>query len=137
MNFIEWKLDVYGVSVKECDAQHEKLVKLINELYDAMTKKQTRDVLQKILKELVEYTIYHFSTEENFFKITNYPDAAVQKLEHEKFTKTILDFKKKFEESALTLISIDLLKFLKDWLLHHISVSDKKYGPHLNSNGIL
>ena len=137
MSFIEWKQNEYGVNVKECDTQHRKLVKIINDLFDAMSQKKTRDVLQKILTELVEYTMYHFSTEENLFKIADYPNAALQKAEHEKFTKTILDFKKKFEESATTLISIELLKFLKDWLLNHISVSDKKYGAYLNSKGIV
>ena len=126
----------YGVGVKECDNQHQKLIKLINELYDAMTERKTRESLGKILKELVYYTAYHFSTEENLFKTTDYPEAAVQKLEHEKFTKTVTDFKKKFEETATTLISIALLKFLKDWLLQHISIVDKKYGPYLNSKGV-
>ena len=137
MSFLDWKPEEYGVGVKECDNQHQKLIKLINELYDAMIEKKTRESLGKILKELVDYTVYHFSTEENLFKITDYPEAAAQKLEHEKFTKTVTDFKKKFEETSTTLISIDILKFLREWLLNHICIVDKKYGPYLNSKGVL
>ncbi|MEK6564996.1 MAG: bacteriohemerythrin [Candidatus Omnitrophota bacterium] len=136
MSFLDWKPEEYGVGVKECDNQHQKLIKLINELYDAMIEKKTRESLGKILNELVDYTVYHFSAEEDLFKITYYPEAVVQKLEHEKFTKTVTDFKKKFEETSTTLISVELLKFLKDWLLQHISIVDKKYGPYLNSKGV-
>lgn len=137
MSFLVWKPEEYGVGVKECDTQHQKLIKLINQLYDAMTEKKTRELLGKILKELVDYAVYHFSAEDNLFKITDYPGATEQKLEHEKFTKTVTDFKKKFEETSTTLISIELLKFLKDWLLQHICIVDKKYGPYLNSKGVL
>jgi len=31
---------------------------------------------------------------------------------------------------------MEVLNFLRKWLLNHIQGSDKKYGPHLNAKGI-
>jgi len=33
-------------------------------------------------------------------------------------------------------VSVDLLNFLKDWLVGHIGNSDKKYSQFLNSKGV-
>jgi len=33
-------------------------------------------------------------------------------------------------------LSLEVMNFLKDWLMNHIQGSDKKYGPYLNSHGI-
>ena len=44
-------------------------------------------------------------------------------------------YKKGFDEGKV-LLSIDVIDFLKDWLINHIQGSDKKYGPFLNEKGL-
>ena len=63
MALIEWN-DEYSVKVKEIDQQHMKLVNLINELHLAMKEARGREVVGKILTDLISYTKFHFSTEE-------------------------------------------------------------------------
>jgi len=65
-----------------------------------------------------------------------YPDLASQKKEHEVFTAKIQNFKDEFD-SGRTSLSVSLATFVKDWLFGHISGSDKKYGPFLNSKGVI
>jgi len=72
----------------------------------------------------------------NPFARTAYPAAAAHKKEHDDLTKQVLDVKKKFQEGATATLSMEVLNFLRKWLLNHIQGSDKKYGPHLNAKGI-
>jgi len=134
MAFISWD-EKYSVGVSEMDAQHKQLVKLLGELYDAMQAQKATEVVGKILNELVRYTKTHFAAEERYMAQAGYPDLAAQKKEHEVFTAKIQKFKEEFD-AGRTSLSVSLATFVKDWLFSHISGSDKKYGPFLNSSGI-
>ena len=61
---MQWK-DDYLVNVREVDTQHKKLVSLVVELDTAMRQGKGRDVVGKILTSLVQYTQYHFGTEDS------------------------------------------------------------------------
>lgn len=134
MAVIAWD-EKYSVSVRELDSQHQQLINIINELYDAMSAQKTSDVLGNILNKLIGYTKTHFATEEKYMEQYNYPDLASQKREHAAFTEKVLKFKEDFDGGRTT-ISVSITSFLKDWLINHISGSDKKYGPFLNSKGV-
>jgi hemerythrin len=135
MPLLEWneKLSV-GVSV--IDDEHRKLLGMLNELYDAMQTKQSEKVLGKILDALLAYTAYHFKHEEALLAKTGYAAAAEHEKEHTDLTKQVLDVQKKYREGATATLSTEVLNFLRKWLLTHILGSDKKFGPHLNANGI-
>lgn len=134
LSYIQWDAHLtVGVSI--IDEQHQKLVGIVNELYDNMKLGKTKDIMGKILGELINYTVYHFQTEENLFKNNNYPDMAAHMKEHSELTKKALDIKAKFENGTL-LISVELLDFLKKWLNDHILSTDKKAAKFLNEKGI-
>lgn len=135
MAFMQWK-DSYSVNIREIDEQHKKLVGLINDLFDAMTQGHGKEVLGKVIQGLVDYTVFHFGTEERLFQAHGYPETAQHKAEHERFTQKVLEFKKGFD-AGTALLTKDILKFLSDWLNGHILVVDKKYGPYLNSKGVV
>ena len=130
MSLINWD-DSYSVHIKKIDEQHKGLVKLVNELHDAMSQGAANDVLSKVLNSLVDYTIIHFNTEEEMFKSYNYPDYQAHKNEHDK----VKEFQSKFKEGKST-ITYELMDFLSDWLINHILDSDKKYSSYLTSRGV-
>lgn len=134
MGFLDWQ-DSYSLGINEIDNQHKKLVSLIAKLYDAMSQAKANDVVGPILTELVMYTKTHFTTEEKYFAQFAYADAANHKLEHEKFVLKVKDFKDKFDSGKVG-VSIQLMNFLKDWLLNHILKSDKKYVDCFQKNGL-
>jgi len=134
MALVDWK-DIYIVNVAEVDEQHKKLVGFINELHQAMLIGKGKDVMSKILKDLVEYTVYHFGTEEKFFDRYDYPDSELHKKQHKDLTEQVLVVQKKFEAGEKVL-TIDVMNFLRDWLHEHIVGSDKLFGPYLNSKGV-
>ncbi|MEI7942079.1 MAG: bacteriohemerythrin [Candidatus Riflemargulisbacteria bacterium] len=129
MVLFEWN-DNYLTNIKECDEQHKKLFGLINELHEKMKNGTGKDALERILSELLDYTAYHFLTEESLFETFDYPEKETHKKEHETLTKQLNIINIKFEKGE-THIAMPLATFLKDWLLTHTLQSDKKYGIFL------
>jgi hemerythrin len=134
MALINWD-DSFSVNVVEIDGQHQKLVGMINDLHDAMKQGRGKDVLDKIINGLIDYTGYHFRTEEKYFDQFGYPDANSHKEEHMDFTKNVSDFKEGFTAGKIGL-SMEVMDFLTNWLQNHIKIVDKKYGPFFNEKGL-
>jgi hemerythrin len=129
MALMSW-MDTYTVSVPQFDAQHKQLFALINRLHDAMAKGHANDVMAKTLDELILYTKSHFQAEEKLLESKGYPDLAAHKAQHEKFTSQVVQFQEDFISGKLT-VTIQLMNFLRDWLIHHILETDKQYGEFL------
>lgn len=89
----------------------------------------------RVLKDLTDYTVYHFATEERLFEKHGYAEYARHKKEHDDLTKQVLEIRSKFENSQTT-ITVEVMGFLKEWLNNHVRQSDKKYGVFLNSKGV-
>jgi hemerythrin-like metal-binding protein len=134
MALITWN-PALEVGVKEIDAQHKRLVDLVNQLNDAMRLGQGRDKIGPVLNELVRYTVSHFATEERFMDAHRYALSANHKAEHKKLLEDVGAFKAKFDSGNANL-SIEVLQFLRDWLSKHIMGTDKKLGGALNEKGI-
>lgn len=134
MSLIEWKAD-FSVGVAEFDNQHKKLIDLINKLHDAMRAGEGKKQLSGILEELVNYTKVHFANEEKYFGQYGYPDNSLHKLEHDKLTRQVIEFQRDYNDGKTT-ISIDVMNFLRTWLVDHIGGVDKKYTQFFNSKGI-
>lgn len=133
MALINWD-DSYSVKVNLIDEQHKKLVALINELHEAMKAGKAKDKLGSILNDLVNYTVYHFQTEETFFKKTNFPESADHQKKHNDLVAQVKEVKEKFDSGSYVLAA-EVMNFLKDWLLNHILKSDKKFGEFVVKNG--
>ncbi len=131
MPFIEWS-DRLVTGVREADEQHKKLVNLINELYDAMKAGKGKEVIDKALNELVSYANYHFNTEETLMSKYGFPELSAHKKEHENFKAKVKEFLDKKAKGEATL-TMEVMTFLKDWLVKHVMGTDKKYGPFLQA----
>ena len=125
-----------SVGIGVIDTDHQKLVSMVNELYDGIQAGKGKEKLGSVLDALVDYTKMHFAREEKFFAQTAYPDSAAHKKEHEALTKQVADVQAKFKAGATSTLSLEVMNFLKNWLINHIQGSDKKYGPHLNGKGV-
>lgn len=134
MSLFIWD-DKYSVNIKEIDEQHKKLVGMLNDLHTSMLGGKTNDVLKKTLNDLVEYTTYHFKTEEQLFITYKYPKYVEHKESHKNLTNKVLGFYSDLE-SGKKMLSVELLFFLKDWLVNHILGEDKMYSKFLNDKGV-
>lgn len=134
MSLLNWSA-AFCVGVNEIDDQHKKLVDMANRLNDAMQKGQGKEALGKILNELVDYTVYHFGTEERLMGQHQYPNQAAHKEEHKKLIHDVGAFKAKFDKGDAAITS-EIMNFLRDWLTKHILQSDKLFAKDLNSKGV-
>ena len=132
MALISWN-ESYSVRNNTIDEQHKKLINLINILHDAMKQAKGKEVLGGIIKELISYSIFHFSYEEKLMSKYNFPGTILHKMEHQKFTLKVQKLQNDYV-SGKAILSQDVLQFLKDWLVEHIQVNDKKYVPFLVEN---
>ncbi len=134
MAMFNWS-DKYSVNVAEMDNQHKELLNILNELYDAMSARKSNEVLGTVITKLLNYTRKHFSIEEAYMQKFNYTGYPTQKREHEFFIGKIQEFQKDLAAGKLTL-SLDISTFLKNWLINHISVEDKKYSSVFNAKNL-
>lgn len=127
MALMEWD-ESMSVGVEELDAQHQKLIALINEAYEAIQKHDTR-LVSTILSKMHDYAAEHFSTEERYMKESGYPELQQHKFYHTKFTTDVEDFlKNQFERTNLSKIFV----YLSRWLTQHIMEEDMKYSSYLS-----
>jgi hemerythrin len=135
------------VSIKELDEQHRVLFGLINQLYEAMEERNLQDdpsyasAIQELatiaaaIDEMSDYISYHFTCEEEYLLENEYPEYDQQKTAHKIFVDRVARFQSDFDAgNALT--AKEIADFINVWLVDHISVSDKKYGPFLNEKGL-
>jgi hemerythrin-like metal-binding protein len=123
--FILWN-ESYNVGIHVIDTQHKKLVDILNELYESFVDQTSGQKLNHILKELKDYTVYHFGTEEELFKKFGYPHAEGHLQEHKGFVDRIEEFSAELMEGKSKL-TFQLMNYLKNWLLNHICGSDQAY----------
>ncbi len=123
------------LGIGQIDDQHKQLVAMINDLHRAMKQRKTMAIMGGILERLVNYTVYHFGTEEKLFEKHDYPEYDQHKKIHENLVGKVIEFKTKIDRGDST-ISMDLMDFLKDWLVNHIKGTDKKYVPFLQGKGV-
>lgn len=125
----------FNVNVEIFNEQHKKLIAILNNLHSAMTDKSDRAALGRIILELIDYTKVHFSAEEEKMIEYEYPEYESHKKEHDAFVEKVRNFYNDFKAKKVTL-SFEMAVFIKNWLMQHISNTDKKYGKFFNSKGI-
>jgi hemerythrin len=124
------------VGVAEIDEQHRRLVEMIGTFYAALReKKPTKQALAELLAGLVDYTHYHFATEERLMARSAYPASRDHTEQHAQFVSTVGSLMDRLSSGQLVL-SLEATSFLREWLVNHILKTDKELGRHLVAHGM-
>lgn len=130
---IGWTQDL-ATGIDWQDRQHKELFVRIDSMTDAMKLGKGKEELDKIIKFLSDYVVFHFGNEEKAMGKFNYPDTALHKAEHTKFSNTFSDFKKQVETAASpSILVIQIQRLVVDWLKNHIGKVDKLLGAFLKT----
>jgi hemerythrin len=124
--------DNYNLGIKLIDEQHRVLVRIINDLDDLLKNSFSREKLVALFSELVDYTKYHFSTEERLMKTRSYNSAQLSAhiRQHQQFVQQV----KSLNEDSATYTREEaewVLKYLTNWLINHILKVDRHLVDHL------
>ncbi|MDR1177392.1 MAG: bacteriohemerythrin [Spirochaetaceae bacterium] len=130
-NIIEWD-NRLAVRIPLIDNQHKKLLAMANDLYFACnySTDSGKNQFERTVHDAVAYIRYHFSTEGRIMERTSYPDRDDHNREHTEFIKKVLENVKAFEEGKL-FVPFRFVRFLRDWVLSHIAITDSKLGIFL------
>lgn len=134
MALMSWNPSL-SVNIRQFDDQHIHLVEMLNELHEAMKAGNAKEMLGKTIDGLISYTATHFCDEEQLMTTHAYPEIAAHKDEHERLVKQVLELQQQFNSGQI-ILTLEVMMFLKDWLMKHIQGDDKKFGAYLNENGV-
>jgi hemerythrin len=133
MAYLHWSNEL-DTGIEVIDKQHRRIVDLINELNTANESGDSA-VINHVLGELVDYTLSHFSFEEELQEKANYPFYKAHKRVHEIFTKRVSEFQQRAAKGEN--VAPELLSMLKIWLVNHIKGDDADYVESVvNSLGV-
>lgn len=130
-NLIVWE-PKYAIGIPKIDQEHMNLVSLCNELYKAIlyTKDnhsvERRIAVKTVLRECAKYTQTHFKHEEQLMELCGYEGLGHHKVEHKMFVKKVLEKCQNFDSETFS-SSLEFVRFLYDWILHHIAHTDTLY----------
>lgn len=122
---IQWGTD-YQLGLQVIDEQHQKWIDIINRFYRSFKEGESNNALSDIVKELLEYTDFHFGFEERYFKELKYHKSQEHMASHRKFVNNVLQLQSEFQAGKLD-AAYELMNFLKPWVKEHIQVDDRQY----------
>lgn len=123
MAHLHWSSDL-DTGIEIIDRQHRRLIEYLNELNDAIGQRDA-DGVKHVLDELVDYTLSHFSFEEELMEKANYPFFKAHKRVHEIFTKRVNEFLARAGRGED--VAPEIASMVKIWLINHIKGDDKDY----------
>jgi hemerythrin len=136
-HLLRWSDAELSVFVKGLDNQHKYLVNTLNSLYRATVLGEADRVISTILGRLVDYTKFHFRSEEILMEKYNYPqDRYLRHVrEHQSFVAATQKFREKYEAGEADL-TLDVFKFLATWVRNHVAGTDRDYGRYFLKIGV-
>ncbi|NOR25520.1 MAG: bacteriohemerythrin [Desulforhopalus sp.] len=101
-----------------------------------MNSGSAKEVVGRTLGNLIDYTGRHFQYEEELFAKHDYSEQQEHNVVHRKLVAQVIEFQEQFQKGEKD-VSLELMEFLKDWLVDHIKKTDKQYSPFLRSKGVV
>jgi hemerythrin len=125
MPLFVWK-DEYSVDIEELDNHHKKLLGIVNSLYDDCLKTNYVGCAVSKMEELMAYTDYHFTAEEQYLRKIEFADMGNHISQHEVFRDNVVELSRIDHGNELELTK-QLIVLIGNWLLRHVLEEDRKY----------
>lgn len=127
-----WK-ERFSLGIEVIDEQHRHLVELVGKtkmlLQESEEGHDCYDEIIDVLRELANYTIVHFTFEEEHMERLGVEDLIAHKMEHKIFVKKVSHFMSNDLEGNQSERLEEMTIFLLEWLVKHILETDVKYVP--------
>ncbi|MDD6491457.1 MAG: bacteriohemerythrin [Firmicutes bacterium] len=122
----------YLTGIEFIDNEHRRLFEIAEQTYQLKNEEfisDKYDQIKALLEELKDYTRMHFAHEEEYMQSIGYKKLFTQKVQHQAFIdwleeQNLDEIDSEFENQDAVVDNI--LKYLTDWLVHHILETDKQ-----------
>lgn len=135
MPLLTWNENMM-LGIQSMDNQHQRWIGLINDLHDAMQQGKGGEWVNQTLAAMLDYTRIHFANEERLLLKHSYPGYTQHKQLHDGFVKKINELQDRLQKGHI-LLTMEIMKSLRDWLTHHIQNVDRQYAPFLKGKGVV
>lgn len=126
MPLMQWD-ETMSVGDADLDSQHQALVDLINDAYEAIQKHDEHQ-MAALLDQMREYATLHFHFEEELMEDAGFPDLEKHRALHDAFNDKVDTFQQDlFDKTNYSQVFV----FLSRWLTTHIMKEDMNYTTYL------
>jgi len=125
----------FRVDVKDMDTQHIGIFDFINRIHAALKQNKGHGEISRIVTDMRNFTSKHFKEEEVLMRKINYRDLDKQISAHNNLISRVDQIINQFNSNQ-EVNMIEVMVFLKDWLVGHIMGMDKKYAPFMHDKNI-
>jgi len=130
---LTWAKD-FEIQIPKIDAEHKAIILKYISLYKLMKEGKGHQYYSELLEFLNDYVETHFSHEEQMHESKNFPLKTEHKRIHTEFKSNVQQIYNAGKTRSITdkdLINISL--FIKNWLIHHILIEDRKFGDYIKN----
>lgn len=126
MAYFEWQ-DSFDIGVDLIDGQHRRIADYINQLDEAIHDDDIASVY-RILEMLKDYTLDHFTFEEQLMERAGFPLLDSHIAVHRRFSGKVLEFEEALNQGGNAIgVARRVRTELMRWLIEHIRHEDRKY----------
>jgi len=130
---IKWNPKL-SVGIDDIDAQHQQLIKIVNELEEMTGEMDDETLVGLTLMKLESFAQYHFATEEKYFAEHGYPEAEEHAAKHRELSYQVKKLSGRFFNGGQD-VRQELASLLAGWLEEHLTVEDQKYAEFFRERG--
>lgn len=131
---VEWREDL-ATGNREIDDQHKELFRRFNILLESCQQGKGKDEVRRLLLFLGDYVRSHFAAEEQLQILHKYPGFRSHKDQHDGFIKDFRKLETQLNDEGVSLgLVIQTNQTLVDWLIKHISGTDKELAGYLRTS---
>lgn len=123
----------WNIGIAIIDSQHQRWVEIFNALEEAFLAGQSMDEMQAtVLKEILDYTHFHFAEEEKLMADIGYPEFSTHRRLHKDFDSLVYGHFRQHDRGE-TMLTSELLQLIRNWLISHIQAEDRKIATFLET----
>ncbi|MCA1961600.1 MAG: bacteriohemerythrin [Desulfomonile sp.] len=120
--------------VDTIDEQHKELYQRLNSVVDAIMQGKGKEEVEQFINFLLEYTRFHFGTEERYMEQFQYPGILTHKTDHERLTREVQTMAEQLRSrGADSMLVVSVTQQMGQWLGDHIGTIDTALGRYLKT----
>jgi hemerythrin-like metal-binding protein len=122
------------VAEKVVDAEHDVQMQMLDSLAAAIENRGDFASTKLVLEQFIEFSDLHFLSEQLVMRLHSYPGYEAHLEEHARLMKKVREIREwVFREEKI--LSLELIKELRAWLLAHMASHDMVFGEFLKLSG--